>query len=142
MSPATPIRNRVSCARIFRAVSAGLPLTIRRANMPKWTATTMAKEIGKASPAILAAVRCDLSIGLLAISYPPTTNRTCALSRARTEAGDGKNLSLSALRSFEQEGDTLAQICVTPDKRANRTSKVMVRQVSGDPAYRDLKLCY
>src|SRR5713101_3075306 len=71
MSPATPIRNSVSCARIFRAVSAGLPRTIRRANMPKFTATTVTNEIGQASPAILAAVRCDSPTVLIVISFPP-----------------------------------------------------------------------
>src|ERR1700686_4161583 len=116
MSPAMPTRNSVSCARIFRAVSAGLPLTIRRANMPKLTATTVANEIGKASPAILAAVRCDLSIVLIAISYPPATTEPAACPEQEpllafpsgcgnemAEAGDGENLSFSALRSFEQE---------------------------------------
>src|SRR6266851_130556 len=71
MSPATPIRNSVWCARIFRAVSAGLPRTMRRAKMPKLTATTVTNEIGKASAAILAAVRCDSSIVLNVISFPP-----------------------------------------------------------------------
>ena len=52
-------------------VSAGLPLTIRRANMPKLTATTMANEIGKARPAILAAVGCESPIVLIVISFSP-----------------------------------------------------------------------
>jgi hypothetical protein len=39
--------------------------------MPKLTATTVANEIGKASPAILAAVRCDSSIVLIVISFFP-----------------------------------------------------------------------
>jgi hypothetical protein len=39
-----------------------LPLMMSRAKIPKLTATKMTNEIGKASPAILAAVRCDPSI--------------------------------------------------------------------------------
>src|ERR1700688_5251385 len=136
MSPAMPTRNSVSCARIFRAVSAGLPLTIRRANMPKLTATTMANEIGKASPAILAAVRCDLSIVLIAISYPPATTEPAACPEQEpllafpsgcgdemAEAGDGEDLSLSACGRLRKKMGTLAQIFVTSDNRVTVQGK-------------------
>src|SRR6266849_4207238 len=83
MSPATPIRNSVSCARIFRAVSTGLPRTMRRAKMPKLTATTVTNEIRQASPAILAALRCDPSIALVVILFPPAAGDSLAMERAR-----------------------------------------------------------
>jgi hypothetical protein len=59
---------------------------------------------------------CDLSIVLIAISYPPATTEPAACPEQEpllafpsgcgdemAEAGDGENLSFSALRSFEQE---------------------------------------
>src|SRR6266581_7920214 len=81
MSPATPIRNSVSCARIFRAVCAGLAL-MRRAMMPKLTATTVTNEIRQASAAILAALRCDPSIALVVILFPPAAGDSLAMERA------------------------------------------------------------
>src|SRR6266581_2667598 len=81
MSPATPIRNSVSCARIFRAVCAGLAL-MRRAMMPKLTATTVTNEIRQASAAILAALRCDPSIALVVILFSPAAGDSLALERA------------------------------------------------------------
>src|SRR6266568_9151122 len=76
------MRNSVSCARIFRAVCAGSPRTIRRAKMPKLTATTATNEIRQASAAILAALRCDPSIALVVILFSPAAGDSLALERA------------------------------------------------------------
>src|SRR5512135_884969 len=61
------MRKSVSCAKIFRAVSAELPRTMRRAKMPKLTSTTVTNEIRYATAAYFAALRCESSGALTAI---------------------------------------------------------------------------
>src|SRR2546427_6960300 len=103
-----PMRNSRSCTRIFRAVCAGSPRTIRRAKMPKLTATTVTNEIRQASAAILAALRCDPSIALVDILFPPAAGDSLALERATANGAREFHLFSLALAGGWGQNATLA----------------------------------
>src|SRR5262245_66413793 len=109
------IRNSRSCAMIFRAVSAGLPATIRRSWIAKLVKTTNGSVTRKASAATLAALCWDSSRLLIVIRVLQAAEQKCVryfLCTRSEERRVGKECRSRWSLNHYNKRDTVDYVCV------------------------------